>query len=96
MKFIVFVSLIANALAVPAELAPRSYVACPPGLYSILQCCATDALGIVILDCKNPSRVPRDAKDFQVICAAIGQQAKCCVFPVLGQGLLCTGAAGVQ
>ncbi|KAM3541966.1 hypothetical protein ARSEF1564_005135 [Beauveria bassiana] len=92
MKFVVFASLIASALAVPTELAPRtgSYF-CPLGLYSVPQCCATDVLGIIGLDCQDLKRTPRNADDFRSICSEGGQQAACCVVPVAGQSLLCTG-----
>lgn len=30
---------------------PAPYVACPDGLYSSPQCCATDVLGLADLDC---------------------------------------------
>ncbi|KAM3526027.1 hypothetical protein MY4038_007016 [Beauveria bassiana] len=96
MKFVVFASLIASALAVPTELAPRTGSSfCPLGLYSVPQCCATDVLGLVRLDCKAPKQTPRNADDFRSICAKGGQQAACCVVPVAGQSLLCVDPVGV-
>ncbi len=52
MQFIVIASLIASVLAVPAEMAPRSYYGhvCADGLYSNAQCCTPDILGVACLD----------------------------------------------
>ncbi|KAK0611341.1 Cerato-ulmin hydrophobin family, partial [Immersiella caudata] len=66
------------------------------GLYDSAQCCATDVLGVADLDCKTPPSVPRSADGFSAVCAAIGQRARCCVIPVLGQSVLCQTPAGVQ
>ncbi|TGJ87449.1 hypothetical protein E0Z10_g1295 [Xylaria hypoxylon] len=71
------------------------YFACPSGLYSVEQCCATDILGVADLDCHSPSAVPSSAANFQAICAAGGQRARCCVIPILGQAVLCETPAGV-
>ncbi|CAG5181280.1 uncharacterized protein ALTATR162_LOCUS9683 [Alternaria atra] len=62
---------------------------CPAGLYSNPQCCATDVLGAVGLNCKVPTTTPANTTDFISGCAATGQQAKCCVIPVAGQDVLC-------
>ncbi|OAA82275.1 Trihydrophobin [Akanthomyces lecanii RCEF 1005] len=67
---------------------------CPAGLYSNAQCCSTDVLGVVGLDCSSPSRTPISGNDFKGICSAIGKQAKCCVLPVAGQDVLCQDAIG--
>lgn len=89
---------------------------CAKGLFSSAQCCATDILGLVNLNChprkfttisedstsfhKKPrlirifaiaNKSPKNANDFKSICATGGQQARCCVLPVLGQAVLCTG-----
>ncbi|KAK0376785.1 hypothetical protein CLIM01_05849 [Colletotrichum limetticola] len=71
------------------------YVACP-GTYSP-QCCATDILGLAVLNCASPPTVPTSANNFKNICSATagGQQARCCLLPVLGQALLCDTPAGV-
>ncbi|KAF2034344.1 hydrophobin 2, partial [Setomelanomma holmii] len=53
------------------------------------QCCATDVLGAVGLNCGVPATQPTDTSSFIGICAASGQQAKCCVIPVAGQDVLC-------
>ncbi|KAI1346463.1 Cerato-ulmin hydrophobin family [Xylaria sp. FL0043] len=85
------------AVAVPAaNLADRGdYVACS-GLYGTAQCCATDVLGVADLDCANPPSVPTDASNFSAVCSAIGQRARCCVLPVLGQDVLCQTPVGVD
>jgi hypothetical protein len=86
------------ALAVPttSELEDRQvpYVPCT-GLYGTAQCCATDVLGVADLDCGIPSAVPTNADEFSSVCAAIGQRARCCVLPILEQGILCNTPAGV-
>ena len=52
---ITVVTLFASlAVAVPAVIEQRQYVACS-GLYSTAQCCATDVLGVADLDCANRS-----------------------------------------
>ncbi|PON29046.1 hypothetical protein TGAM01_v202154 [Trichoderma gamsii] len=67
---------------------------CPKSLFSNLQCCSTDVLGLADLDCKTPSNTPANGDDFQAICARDGRQPKCCVLPILGQSLLCQDAPG--
>ncbi|KAL1794319.1 hypothetical protein ACET3X_007740 [Alternaria dauci] len=52
-------------------------------------CCATDVLNLANLDCAPPPLTTTVA-DFVDTCAAAGQQAKCCLLPVLGQGLICS------
>ncbi|KAI0802936.1 fungal hydrophobin-domain-containing protein [Xylaria sp. FL0064] len=71
------------------------YDACPDGLYSVPQCCATDVLGVADLDCSSPPAIPSSAAMFKSICATGGQRARCCVVPVLGQAVLCETPAGV-
>ena len=86
------------AAAVPtAEMAERQapYVPCS-GLYGTAQCCATDVLGVADLDCGNPPETPSDADKFSGICSDIGQRARCCVLPILEQGVLCNTPAGVD
>ncbi|KAF1938521.1 hypothetical protein EJ02DRAFT_329406, partial [Clathrospora elynae] len=82
-----FLAFVATAAAAPLSSAASSL--CPTGLYSNPQCCATDVLGAVGLNCAVPSTKPTDDSNFISICAATGQQAKCCVIPVLGQDVLC-------
>ncbi|KAI0843623.1 cerato-ulmin [Hypoxylon sp. FL0890] len=71
-----------------------SYDPCS-GLYDSAQCCATDVLGVADLDCQTPSKVPTSAADFKSICASVGQRARCCVLPVLGQDVLCQTPIGL-
>ncbi|KAI0139941.1 Cerato-ulmin hydrophobin family [Hypoxylon sp. NC0597] len=82
------------ALAAPTVEERQDYVPCT-GLYGTSQCCATDVLGVADLDCANPPTVPTNASDFTAICSAIGQRARCCVLPILGQDILCQTPAGV-
>ncbi|KAI0202563.1 fungal hydrophobin [Astrocystis sublimbata] len=99
----VFVALFASiAMAGPVQQTATaevyntdgSYAACS-GLYSTLQCCATDVLGVADLDCATPGGVPSSPKDFQGICAKGGQRARCCVLPILGQDVLCQTPLGL-
>ena len=86
------------AAAVPtAEMAERQdpYVPCS-GLYGTAQCCATDVLGVADLDCGNPPETPTSADKFSGVCADIGQRARCCVLPILEQGVLCNTPVGVE
>jgi len=76
------------------EARQAAYIPCS-GLYGTAQCCATDVLGVADLDCANPSAVPASATDFQATCSAIGQRARCCVLPILEQGVLCENPTGV-
>ncbi|QPG98633.1 beta ketoadipyl CoA thiolase, th1 [Epichloe festucae Fl1] len=72
----------------------NNYKACPSGLYSNPQCCATNILGVAALDCGNPSRKPTSSGDFKSTCASDGKRPVCCVVPAAGQGVLCTSASG--
>ncbi|KAI1334945.1 Cerato-ulmin hydrophobin family [Xylariaceae sp. FL0016] len=93
----IFAAILASAaMAAPAnELDTRqTYTACS-GLYGTSQCCATDVLGVADLDCANPPTVPTSADNFSSICSAIGQRARCCVLPILEQGVLCETPTGV-
>lgn len=56
---------------------------CPTGLYSQAQCCSTDVLGLVDIDCKNPSTSPSNLANFKRDCAKSGKSAKCCVLPIV-------------
>ncbi|KAH8724428.1 fungal hydrophobin-domain-containing protein [Phaeosphaeriaceae sp. PMI808] len=53
-------------------------------------CCATDILDLANLDCAPPTVFPTTINAFIDGCAAKGQQAKCCLIPILGQALLCS------
>ncbi|KAI1760420.1 Cerato-ulmin hydrophobin family, partial [Hypoxylon sp. FL1150] len=97
MKF--FAAAVATVLAGVALAAPtveerQTYTPCS-GLYGTAQCCATDVLGVADLDCANPPTTPTDADNFSAVCAAIGQKARCCVLPILGQDVLCETPTGV-
>jgi len=83
------------ALPSPIEERQVPYVPCS-GLYGTAQCCATDVLGIADLDCGNPPASVTSADNFSATCSAIGQRARCCVLPILDQGILCNTPAGVS
>ncbi|KAH7125981.1 hydrophobin [Dactylonectria macrodidyma] len=93
---IVLASLCASlAVAAPTVEKRQTYDPCS-GLYDTAQCCATDVLGVADLDCGSPPSTPTDADDFSAVCSAIGQRARCCVLPILDQGILCQTPAGVD
>lgn len=70
-------------LSSPVEVQDRQvYIPCS-GLYGTAQCCATDVLGVADLNCADPPTVPTNASDFQAECSAIGQEARCCVLPIV-------------
>ncbi|KAI0019885.1 hydrophobin-like protein [Xylariomycetidae sp. FL0641] len=87
--------LAAAAVAHPTNTPVGDYDACPDGLYSNPQCCATDVLGVADLNCDSPSGTPTSADSFKDICAGGGQRARCCVLPVLGLGVLCQTPPGL-
>ncbi|CCC10469.1 hypothetical protein SMACR_08025 [Sordaria macrospora] len=89
-------SLLTVALAAPAAVVERQvpYTACT-GLYGTAQCCATDILGLADLDCANPPATLTSAVQFQATCSDIGQRARCCLLPILGQALVCETPAGL-
>ncbi|KIW38667.1 uncharacterized protein PV06_09618 [Exophiala oligosperma] len=76
----------AVATAIPA-LTERQSALCS-GSYQA-QCCATDVLGLADLNCATPPTTPTDPDDFTNICSGIGQQARCCLLPILEQGIIC-------
>ncbi|KAI1440445.1 Cerato-ulmin hydrophobin family [Annulohypoxylon stygium] len=82
------------AIAAPTIEERQTYTPCT-GLYGTAQCCATDVLGVADLDCANPPSVPTSADNFTTECADIGQRARCCVLPILEQGVLCQTPVGV-
>ncbi|KAI1749486.1 hydrophobin-like protein [Xylaria castorea] len=93
-SLITLVGVIATAVsAVPTDT--DNYSACPVGLYSNPQCCATDALGVADLDCHSPSSAPYSVSNFRDICANGGQRARCCIVPVAGQAVLCQTPPGL-
>ena len=106
MKFLTILALAGAAMATKTKYKP-----CPSGLFSNALCCATDALGIIGLDCdvrkshyylsaptarkvdkladnEKASEVPRDPHHFSSNCAKVGQQAKCCVLPVVRHSII--------
>ncbi|EFQ36046.1 fungal hydrophobin [Colletotrichum graminicola M1.001] len=98
MQFTVTVAALFASVAFAAPVVEERqtpYVPCS-GLYGSAQCCATDILGIANLDCANPYEVPTTADNFSSICSEIGQRARCCILPILDQGILCNTPAGVQ
>ncbi|KAK5998979.1 Hydrophobin-1 [Cladobotryum mycophilum] len=94
--FAVAALFVAGALASPvAQIEARTDgPVCPPGLFSNPQCCATDVLGLISLDCHVPINPIRDARNFREVCAASGQQPRCCVAPVASQAVLCQPPVG--
>ncbi|EXJ72411.1 uncharacterized protein A1O5_04915 [Cladophialophora psammophila CBS 110553] len=81
----------AMASAIPGKsaLVDRQVTLCS-GADSSAVCCATDVLRVADLDCAPPPSTPTSIDDFTSICASIGQQARCCLLPILEQGLICT------
>ncbi|KAF2455447.1 fungal hydrophobin-domain-containing protein [Lineolata rhizophorae] len=65
------------------------------GLYGNAQCCATDVLDLADLDCFNPPSRPANVEEFESMCSEEGQQAQCCVLPILEQGVLCQDPVAV-
>ncbi|KEY65287.1 hypothetical protein S40285_01798 [Stachybotrys chlorohalonatus IBT 40285] len=99
MKTFTTVALIMTAIAGVSALptAPEVRTTYDPcdGITQQPQCCATDVLGLVNLNCGNPPEELRDARHFSQVCASIGQRARCCLVPLLGQGIVCTTPVGV-
>lgn len=53
MKLFAFTALFLGAVMAAPTNDHGSYNACPNGLYSVEQCCATDVLGVANLDCTS-------------------------------------------
>ncbi|KAJ6562340.1 fungal hydrophobin-domain-containing protein [Mycena capillaripes] len=83
-------SLLTPSLDLTAGTRANSEGVCPSGPSANPQCCSTDILGVAALDCASPFFSPRNVADFRKICAAQGNQAKCCVLVLVGQGVLWT------
>ncbi|KAL7894568.1 hydrophobin [Trichoderma sp. SZMC 28014] len=97
MKFFTAAALFAaTAIAGPVEVRTEGGSICPAGLFGNPQCCGSQLLGIIGLDCEVPGETPRDGVDFRNICAKTGDEALCCVAPVAGQALLCQTAVGTH
>ncbi|KAL6697172.1 hydrophobin [Trichoderma pleuroticola] len=95
MQFLAVAALLFTAaFAAPSTEAPalarRDEAWCPPGLYSVPQCCDVDVLGVAAVDCRTPPSASSKCKLFKGVCASIGLQPKCCVLPVAGLAVLCT------
>ncbi|KAF9733427.1 hypothetical protein PMIN06_007548 [Paraphaeosphaeria minitans] len=86
MQFFTVIAFAFAAAAAPA-LESRQIPVCTGG--SPL-CCATDVLNLADLDCATPTTTPTSTNQFIDICATAGQQAKCCILPILGQALFCS------
>ncbi|KAF3766717.1 hypothetical protein M406DRAFT_53268 [Cryphonectria parasitica EP155] len=93
-SFTIIAVLFLSTVAASPVVEKRQYAACS-GLYDTAQCCSVDVLGVADLDCADPPETPESAVDFQSICEDIGQQARCCVLPLLDQGVLCETPTGV-
>ncbi|KAI0506710.1 hydrophobin-like protein [Xylaria bambusicola] len=94
-SLITLASIFAVAVSANPTNGGGSYNACPVGLYSVPQCCATDVLGVADLNCGSPSAAFNSASSFKSVCARGGQRARCCVVPVLGQAVLCQTPPGL-
>ncbi|KAF2201304.1 hypothetical protein GQ43DRAFT_351961, partial [Delitschia confertaspora ATCC 74209] len=86
MQFSTILLFAATAIAAPM-MEERQLVLCTGA--GSPQCCATDVLNLADLDCAAPPTTPTSINNFIDVCSAAGQQAKCCVLPVLGQALFC-------
>ncbi|KPI39611.1 Cryparin [Cyphellophora attinorum] len=98
--FTTIVALAGAAAALPAvSVAPlsaleqRQLPICS-GLTGSAQCCATDVLDLADLDCATPPDAVTTTEEFVASCSAIGQQARCCAIPILGQALICSDPVG--
>ena len=90
MRYFAIIAFAAAAIAAPLEsssLESRQVPLCTSGS---AQCCATDVLDLADLDCAAPPTTPTSINGFIDICSARGQQAKCCLLPILGQALICS------
>ncbi|KAL7788697.1 hydrophobin [Trichoderma ceciliae] len=95
MNFLAIAALFAAAaVAQPLEARGDGSPICPFGLFSNPQCCSTELLGIIGLDCKVPSKTPYGATEFRNICSKNGAKALCCVVPIANQAVLCQPATG--
>lgn len=51
---VIIASVSVSAMAMPAGTGPGDFK-CPSGLYSQKQCCSTQVLGLLALDCESRS-----------------------------------------
>ncbi|KAJ9603432.1 hypothetical protein H2200_012210 [Cladophialophora chaetospira] len=83
-------TVLASPMPGKSMLVDRQAVDVCTGTSNSAVCCATDVLGVADLDCAPPPTAPTSVDDFTDICAAIGQRARCCLLPILEQGLICS------
>nr|CDK12883.1 class II hydrophobin [Geosmithia obscura] len=99
MKSFAIIAALFAAAAVAGPLEVRTgggaaYDACPSELLSNPECCDTNVLGLLSINCAPPDETPTSATNFKDLCAKRGQSATCCVLPVLGQAVGCQAPAG--
>ncbi|KAF5024583.1 hypothetical protein F66182_3346 [Fusarium sp. NRRL 66182] len=98
MQFFTVISLfLAGAASAMPTVSAADYDACPEGgLFGNPQCCGVDLISLLAFDCRSPVETPKDAKDFQAICAKSGQRARCCgAAEVADLGAICQKPVGV-
>ncbi|KAJ5054816.1 uncharacterized protein L3040_001080 [Drepanopeziza brunnea f. sp. 'multigermtubi'] len=84
-------SLLTSSLAFPAMLNERQVALCSTGTPV---CCDVDVLGVADLDCITPPGTPANVTDFNDLCAGVGKIDRCCILPILDQGILCSEPTG--
>ncbi|KJY02523.1 fungal hydrophobin like protein [Zymoseptoria brevis] len=106
MQVYTFTILFASvALALPADSLPRRtdfYLPCNTDLSATAECCSgssANILGLADVNCAADQsaisrQTPTSAKDFVTICAAKGQEAKCCLTVALTTGVKCQNPPG--
>jgi hypothetical protein len=82
---IVLTALLSTAaLAYPGKpLEARQAAPICLGAEATPQCCAVNVLDLADLNCAPPPTTPTSQAQFRAECAAIGQQAQCCVLPIV-------------
>ncbi|KAH7119073.1 fungal hydrophobin-domain-containing protein [Dendryphion nanum] len=83
----ILIAFVASAMAAPVLDERQLVPLCSSGTP---QCCATDILNLAVLDCSAPPTTPTSVNNFIDTCSEQGQQAKCCLIPILGQALICS------
>ncbi|KAF7195804.1 Trihydrophobin [Pseudocercospora fuligena] len=78
---LITLSFAALAVAAPG-LTRRQDAAVCSGSYQP-QCCATNVLDLASLDCANPPEDITSTDQFKEQCSAEGQQALCCLLPIV-------------
>ncbi|EGP84238.1 hydrophobin-like protein [Zymoseptoria tritici IPO323] len=85
------------AVAMPADSLSRRadfYLPCGTGLSATAECCSANLDGLLELNCAAVPKTPTSGEHFVAICAAQGQEARCCLTVVLGQGVKCQTPPG--